>query len=154
MRAELGSGAGKLVGTARVRVVPDLPISEDFESYKDGDIVGWWAGVSKAKYVVETLDGSKVLKKISNDMGPVLNRSLAFITPPIAAGYTVEADVRGARRNGHGAVVRGDAGVVNARYVLELIENGTKLAGRFLGARPAIRESRSISTGRRTSGIA
>ena len=42
---------GKIVGTARVRVVPDLPIGEDFESFKDGDIVGWWIGVSKAKYV-------------------------------------------------------------------------------------------------------
>ncbi len=126
VRAELGSGAGKLVGAARVRVVPELPISEDFEAYKDGDIVGWWAGVSKAKYAVETLDGSKVLKKISNDSGPVLNRSLAFITPPIEAGYTVEADVRGARRNGT-VELRGDAGVVNARYVLEAYQNGAKL---------------------------
>ena len=45
---------GKLAGTARVRVVPDLPIGEDFESFKDGEIIGWWMGVSKAKYVIET----------------------------------------------------------------------------------------------------
>jgi hypothetical protein len=98
--------------------VPELPISEDFESYKDGDTIGWWSGVSKLKYAVETLEGSKVLKKISNDMGPIINRSLVFITPPIEAGYTVEADVRGAKQ---GPIRRGDAGVVNDRYVLELI---------------------------------
>ena len=125
-KAELDTPGGKLVGVGRIRVVPDLPISEDFESYKDGDIVPWWSGISKAKYVIQTLDGSKVLKKISNDLGPVLNRSLAFITPPIPAGYTVEADVRGPRRKGN-IVMRGDAGVVNSRYVLEAYENGAKL---------------------------
>jgi len=117
VQAEIDKPGGKLVGTARVRVVPALPISEDFESFKDGDTIGWWEGASKLKYVVETLDGSKVLKKISNDMGPILNRSLVFITPPIPVGYTVEADVRGAKQG----IRRGDAGVVNSRYVLELI---------------------------------
>ncbi len=129
VRAELETvdGKGKITGVARVRVVPALPISEDFESYKDGDVVGWWSGVSKAKYVIETLDGSKVLKKISNDLGPVLNRSMAFITPPIPAGYTVEADVRGVRKGTGDIVLRGDAGIVNSRYVLEAYERGTKL---------------------------
>ncbi len=131
VRAEVNGSAGKIVGAARMRIVPDLPISEDFESYKDGDIVPWWSGVSKLKYVVETLDGSKVLKKISNDMGPVFNNSLAFLTPPIPAGYTVEADIRGAQLTVDGAtgpvVRRGDAGVVNARYVLQACDKGTKL---------------------------
>ena len=132
----------KIAGAARVRVVPDLPISEDFESYKDGDIVGWWSGVSKAKYVIQTLDGSKVLKKISNGLGPVLNRSLAFITPPIPAGYTVEADVRGARKGTGDIVLRGDAGIVNSRYVLEAYERGTKL--RVVSWVPGPRFAKSI----------
>ncbi len=119
VRAELG----KLVGTARVRVVPDLPISEDFESFKDGDTIGWWVGVSKLKYTIETLDGSKVLKKLHDDKGPIFNRSLAFITPPIPAGYTVEADVMGVKEGRR----RGDVGVVNARYVFELYGGGKKL---------------------------
>jgi len=128
---EVRAEAGKLKGAARVRVVPDWPISEDFESFNDGDIIPWWVGVSKAKYAIDTIDGSKVLKKISNDMGPILNRSLAFITPPIPAGYTVEADVRGVKLVVDGpkgpVVLRGDAGVVNSRYVLELLDDGTKL---------------------------
>jgi hypothetical protein len=118
VRAELG----KLVGTARVRVVPALPISEDFESFKDGDAIGWWVGVSKLKYTIETLDGSKVLKKLHDDKGPIFNRSLAFITPPIAAGYTVEADVMGVKEGRR----RGDVGVTNARYVFELYGGGKK----------------------------
>ena len=119
VRAELG----KLVATARVRVVPDLPISEDFESFKDGDIIGWWEGVSKAKHAIETFEGSKVLKKLHDDKGPILNRSLAYITPPIPAGYTVEADVMGIKEGRR----RGDVGVVNARYVFELYGGGKKL---------------------------
>jgi outer membrane protein assembly factor BamB len=131
IRAEVNGPAGKIAGAARLRLVPDLPISEDFESYQDGDIVPWWSGVSKLKYVVETLDGSKVLKKISNDMGPVFNNSLAFLTPPIPTGYTVEAYVRGAQLTVDGptgpVVKRGDAGIVNSRYVLQLCDKGTKL---------------------------
>ncbi len=143
VRAAIGTADGnKITGVARVRVVPDLPITEDFESYKDGDVVGWWSGVSKAKYVIQTLDGSKVLKKISNGLGPVLNRSLAFITPPIPAGYTVEADVRGARKGTGDIVLRGDAGIVNSRYVLEAYERGTKL--RVVSWVPGPRFAKSI----------
>jgi len=115
--------SGKVVGTARVRIVPDLPISENFESYKDGDIIGWWVGVSKLKHTIETRDGSKVLKKLHDDKGPIFNRSLAYVTPPIPAGYTVEADVMGVKEGRR----RGDAGVVNSRYVMELYGSGKKL---------------------------
>ena len=121
--SEVQAEGGKLVGTARVRVVPALPISEDFESFKDGDTIGWWVGVSKLKHTIETLDGSKVLKKLHDDKGPIFNRSLAFITPPIPAGYTVEADVMGVKEGRR----RGDVGVVNSRYVMELYGSGKKL---------------------------
>ena len=121
--AKCGPSSGKLVGTARVRVVPELPISEDFESFKDGDTIGWWVGVSKLKHTIETLDGSKVLKKLHDDKGPIFNRSLAYITPPIPAGYTVEADVMGVKEGRR----RGDVGVVNSRYVMELYGSGKKL---------------------------
>jgi outer membrane protein assembly factor BamB len=120
---EVRAEAGKLAGTARVRVVPELPIREDFESFKDGDTIGWWVGVSKLKYKIETLDGSKVLKKLHDDNGPIFNRSLAFITPPIPAGYTVEADLMGVQEGRR----RGDVGVVNSRYVAELYGGGKRL---------------------------
>ena len=75
-----------------------MPIAEDFESYREGGVIGWWIGVSKAKHVIQIVDGSKVLKKIADDRGPIFNRSHVFITPPLTPGYTVEADVMGARR--------------------------------------------------------
>ncbi len=108
---------GDLSGAARVRIVPDLPIREDFESHKDGDAVDWWIGCSKGKYEIETLDGSKVLKKLADARGPIFNRSHVFITPPIAPGYTVEADLMGVKDGRK----RGDVGLINDRYVLELV---------------------------------
>lgn len=113
---EVKAAAGQLQAVARVRVVPDLPIAEDFESYGDGELIGWWIGVSKAKYAIESLGGSRVLKKIADDRGPMFNRSHVFVTPPIKAGYTVEADVMGAKVGRR----RGDVGLINDRYVLEL----------------------------------
>jgi outer membrane protein assembly factor BamB len=115
--------SGTFVGEARVRIVPALPIAEDFESYKDGDVIGWWAGVSKAKHAIETLDGSKVLKKLSDDRGPIFNRSHVFITPPLAPGYVVEADVLGTKQGR----LRGDVGLINDRYDLELFGTGQKM---------------------------
>jgi hypothetical protein len=110
-------------GAARVRVVSELPIAEDFESCPEGDVIGWWIGASKTKYAVETVGGSKALKKIANDRGPIFNRSHAFITPPIQPGYTVQADVMAAKQ---GRRV-GDVGLVNDRYVLEIIGNPPRL---------------------------
>jgi len=112
-----------LTATARVRVVPELPIAEDFESYDEGEMLNWWIGVSKAKHAIETLDGSKVLKKLSDDRGPKFNRSRVYITPPLATGYTVEADVRGVAQKRR----RGDVGLINARYRLELFGNLPRL---------------------------
>ena len=63
-----------MTAKARVRIVPDLPIQEDFESCHDGDVVPWWIGVSKAKHVIETIAGSKVLKKLADNRGPKFNR--------------------------------------------------------------------------------
>ncbi len=114
---EVAARFGALSATARVRVVPELPLAEDFDAYNDGDVVGWWVGVTKGKYAIETQGGSKVLKKIADDRGPIFNRSLGFITPPLAAGYTVEADVMGAKQGRK----RGDVGLVNARYNVELM---------------------------------
>ncbi len=111
--------SGDLSAAARVRIVPEAPFSEDFESYKDGDMISWWIGVSKAKHAIETLDGSKVLTKLADDRGPIFNRSRVYITPPLEAGYTVQADVMGAQLGRR----RGDVGLINSRYRLEMYGN-------------------------------
>ncbi len=140
VRAELG----KLVGAARVRVVPALPISEDFESFKDGETIGWWVGVSKLKYTIDTRDGSKVLKKLHDDNGPIFNRSLAYITPPMPGGLH-----RRGRRDGR---ERGPPPRRRGPYELPL-RDGTlrrweEAASLFLDPRAAVREEDRLPLGR------
>jgi hypothetical protein len=107
---------GDLSATARVRIVPDLPIAEDFDAYEEGDLLDWWIGVSKAKHATATVEGSKALRKLADDRGPKFNRSRVYITPPLKTGYTVQADVRGEQAGRR----RGDVGLINARYRLEM----------------------------------
>ena len=125
--------------------MPELPISEDFESYKDGDVVPWWIGVSKAKYAITTLDGSKVLGKLHDDKGPIFDRSLAYITPPLPAGYTVEADVMGIDKRDRR---RGDVGVINDRYVFELRRRQDG-CGSYPGSRATVPERDRLPLGTR-----
>lgn len=112
----LAAQCGDLTGTARVRVVPDLPINEDFDSYDEGELLDWWIGVSKAKHSIATVEGSRALRKLADDRGPKFNRSRVYITPPLKTGYTVQADVRGEQVGRR----RGDVGLINARYRLEM----------------------------------
>ena len=107
---------GERAATARVRVVPLLPIEEDFESYPEDGMISWWIGVSKAKYTMATIDGNRVLKKLADDRGPIFNRSRVYITEPLPAGYAVRADLMGEQDRRR----RGDVGLINARYRLEL----------------------------------
>ncbi len=57
--------------------------------------------MSKAKHVIETIDGSKVLKKLADNRGPKFNRSRVYITAPLKTGYgyhfPVDVSVRDAR---------------------------------------------------------
>lgn len=114
---------GELTASARVRFVPELPIAEDFESYGEGKLPEWWIGVSKAKYAAETMDGSKALMKIADARGPMFNRSQVYITRPLEPGYTVQADVMGAKKGRQ----RGDVGLINNRYRLELFGRAKRM---------------------------
>ncbi len=121
--ATVSAKAGELTATARVRFVPQLPIAEDFESYQDGQVPSWWIGATKAKHEVETVDGSKVLKKLADARGPMFNRSKVFITPLLEPGCTIEADLMGAK-NGR---QRGDVGLINNRYRLEMFGRAKRM---------------------------
>jgi len=114
---------GELRAEARVRIVPELPIAEDFESYEPGGMLDWWIGVSKAKHAIERVDGSTVLKKLADERGPKFNRSRVYITPPLEPGYTVQADMMGVQEGRR----RGDVGLINDRYRLELFGNVPRL---------------------------
>jgi outer membrane protein assembly factor BamB len=111
---------------ARVRVVQDLPWSEDFESAlrnKPGDggskvafPPGGWIGAFK-KWEVAELDGGQVLRKTLAN--PLFQRAMGFTGHPDMSNYTVQVDIRtdGNRRS------MCSAGVVNQRYLIQLMGN-------------------------------
>lgn len=109
---------GGLKAAARVRVTPRLPIKVDFEQSPVGAPPNGWIG-APGKSVVVDRDGGKVLRKIG-DKGkpsPVL-RMRAYASPPMPAGYTVQADMLGTLSKRR---FRPDMGLINARYELILL---------------------------------
>jgi outer membrane protein assembly factor BamB len=106
---------------ARLRVVPAIPWSEDFEGVEVGKTPAWFVG-SGTRFKVEEMGGGKVLAKPFADRG--LERQTAFLGPPDAAGYTIQADVMGTRK---GRRTMPDVGLVNGRYTLDMLGNHQRL---------------------------
>lgn len=110
----------------RGRVMPNLPMMEDFESYEltdtapDGPKFSYpplpWIG-ARFKWEVRDLDGNKVLAKTLDNI--FFQRATGFIGTPDMKNYTLEADVMsdGNRRN------MSIVGLVNQRYNISLIGN-------------------------------
>lgn len=119
--------AGDLEGTARVRVVPALPLEQDFEGYEldqgDGTWAwppGHWLG-GRMKWKVVDQDGSRVIARRMEN--PIFQRTMTLITDPDDADYTMQVDVKsdGSRRT------LGDVGVVHQRYLIRLRGNYQEL---------------------------
>lgn len=108
---------GGVTGQARVRVVPALPWSMDFEGVTATP--SWW--ISNLKASPRALDGNTALVRPRDDT--VGRRTKFLMGKPEWSDYTVEVDVRGAiaRRQ------RGDVGIINQRYVLMLFGNNQKI---------------------------
>src|SRR5207245_1433384 len=64
------------VAKARVRVVPLLPYRQDFEKVPDGAVPGGWIN-TQGKFVVATINGNKVLRKVNNKASPLFARGNA-----------------------------------------------------------------------------
>lgn len=107
---------GNVVGISRVRVVPALPLAENFESTAPTKVPGYWLNTD-GKYAVREMDGGKVLVK--NPTPPIFQRSRSPFGPASWANYTIEADVRATERRRQ----MGDGGVVAQRY--ELVMTGS-----------------------------
>jgi outer membrane protein assembly factor BamB len=122
---------GALKGYLRGRVLPYLPIKQDFESFtlsetnaSDGALFAYpplpWIG-ARFKFEVREKDGNKVFTKtIENKF---FQRATMFIGAPDMKNYTIEADVmsEGNRRK------MSEVGVVNQRYLIVLKGNEQKL---------------------------
>jgi outer membrane protein assembly factor BamB len=110
-----------VTGQARVRVVPPLPWTFDFENPASDQPPSWWVGAA-GKVQQRTVEGvGNVLLRPRDDT--VGRRAKILMGMPSWSGYTVEADVRGREQRRQ----RGDAGLINQRYALVLFGNGQKL---------------------------
>jgi len=85
--------AGKLAGTARIRIEPPLPWKFDFS---DNQVPITWVG-ARYRHVVRDLDGDKVMVKVTTI--PKGTRSQSWMGPTDLHDYTVQADVRGGQRS-------------------------------------------------------
>jgi outer membrane protein assembly factor BamB len=111
---------GGISGTARVRVVPPLPWSEDFDKIAPGQVPTHWINTS-GKFSVRDVEGKKVLVKHADN--PFTKRARVFMGPTDWKNYTVEVDVFANERRRQ----MGDAGVVAQRYGLTLFGNHQRL---------------------------
>jgi outer membrane protein assembly factor BamB len=124
---------GGLTGISRVRVIPHLPLTEDFSSLADGGSPGYWISAGR-KYAVRTIDGNKVLVKNPNP--PAFKRTRSLFGPVDWSNYTTQADVLATEKRRQ----MGDAGVVSQRYELVIIGNNQKMELRSW----QIEENRSV----------
>ena len=123
----LKAEAGGLVGSARVRVVPSAPYTDDLEDVElrphpkeEGVKFAFprphWIS-AKLKWEVRERDGSKVLARTLDR--PLFQRTISMIGAPDMADYTMQVDVMtdGNRRT------MSTPGMVNQRYLVLLKGN-------------------------------
>ncbi len=113
--------AGSLTGAARLRVIPDLPWTFDFESSGETPPAHWINATGK--YAVRAVDGNKVLVKLAENPFAFAKRTRPFFGPPDVSNYTIEADVRSMERRRQ----MSDVGIVAQRYELVLFGNHQRL---------------------------
>lgn len=111
---------GTLEAAARVRVIPSLPWSYDFEAVETGKTPPWWIGAG-LKFPVKEMDGGKVLSKPPVAVG--LDRSDVYLGPADLSNYTIQADLRGGIKGRK----RPDLGLVNSGYHMDLMGNHQKI---------------------------
>ena len=110
---------GGVSATSRIRVIPDLPWTFDFE---DNAVPSHWINAT-GKFAVQDVEGGKVLVKLANNPFAFAKRTRPFFGSPDLSNYTIEAEVRSkdVRR------VMSDVGIVAQRYELVLFGNHQRL---------------------------
>ncbi len=122
---------GSLKGYIRGRVLPYLPLHQDFEwmtlaetNAAEGVAFAYpplpWIG-ARFKFDVREKDGSKVMAKTIENR--FFQRATVFLGAPDAKNYTIDADVmsEGNRRK------MSEVGIINQRYAIVLKGNEQKL---------------------------
>ena len=109
--------SGDPEGSARIRIVPDLPWTFDFE----GEDVPLTRVRARYRHQLRDIDGQRVMVKVSTI--PKGARSRAWMGHPDMHDYTVQADVRGTAQNNK----MPDIGLIAQRYTLDLMGAYQKL---------------------------
>ncbi len=131
-QATVEAGGTTLKGTMRGRIMPDLPLTEDFEKFNPTEPDSLepeakfaypplpWIG-ARFKFDVRDLNGNKVLAKTLDNV--FFQRATVFFGHPEAKNYTFDADVMtdGNRRT------LSTVGVINQRYLIILNGNAQEL---------------------------
>lgn len=112
---------GGVTGAARVRVMPPLPWSENFDKMEVNTFPQHWTNTG-LKYTVREMEGNKVFVK-TTEGSSLLSRARAYMGPVDWSNYTVEADIKATEKRRQ----VGDAGVIAQRYTLVLFGNAQRL---------------------------
>ena len=105
--------SGEMKATARIRVIPSLPWTEDFESIELEKIPTHWIGATN-KFFVREMDSNKVLVKTPVQRG--LNRSNVYIGPSTMKDYEIQIDLMGTKDKRR----LPDMGLIANRYTLDM----------------------------------
>ena len=129
--AVMAVSAGGLEGSVRLRVVPAVPFTDDFEQAKavphprrKGAMFypprSYWVGAG-LKWEILEREGKKVLAKTLTP--PLFQRTMSLIGDPASSNYTVTVDIlsEGNRRT------MSTGGVVNQRFLIRLKGNAQML---------------------------
>ncbi|MGB2717856.1 MAG: PQQ-binding-like beta-propeller repeat protein [Vicinamibacterales bacterium] len=112
---------GSLSGASRIRVIPDLPWTFDFEGSGDAPPAHWVNATGK--FTVRAVEGNRVLVKLAENPFAFAKRTRPFFGPPDLSNYTIEADVRSQEKRRQIA----DVGIVAQRYEMVLFGNHQRL---------------------------
>ena len=126
---------GEISDSARVRVIPELPWYEDFESIEEGKHPPHWVRAA-GRYSVRDMDGNKVLAKPPARRG--LQRSNVYIGRPDMGDYAIQVDLMGTKPKRN----LPDMGLIANRYTLEMQGNHQRL--QVLSWRSDLRMAKSI----------
>ena len=105
--------SGDMKAVARVRVIPSLPWSEDFEEVELEKIPTHWIGAT-GKFFVREKDGNKILIKPPPVRG--LDRSNVYIGPSTMKDYQIQIDLMGTKNKRRVP----DMGLIANRYTLDM----------------------------------
>ena len=111
---------GDLKGTARISSRPAIPFQEDFERLQEGAVADGWNS-ARGRFVVTSLDGNKVLKKLSAN--PRSWRTMVYLGDWRTSGYEVQAEMMATEQRRR----LPDMGLIAQRYILAMMGNRQKL---------------------------